>query len=707
MPEISLKAIIFDLDGVITDTAEYHYLAWKRLADELGLPFNRQMNERLRGVSRRESMLIILDGRPVTETRLEELMARKNRSYQEMLAKITPANLLPGVAGLLDELDASEVPWAIASASRNALSVLQRLGIADRPMVVADGSSVERQKPTPDLFRFTAARLDLPPAQCLVIEDAAAGIEAALAAGIPALAIGPADRFVTPFLKNTHFTRVDTLVGTTFVDLLAAAQLDDTWVVSEDTFLPERQHHMETIFSIGNGYVATRGSFEESYPGDIPITFAHGVYDKVPIAVTELANLPNWLDLTVTVNGYQFSLDQGQILYYHRRLDLQQAMLRRDVRWQAPDGTILDLTFQRFICYEQEQAAALRLLVTAVNKECRLTIDGGINGHVDNNGMLHWRHLEQGREDDGVVWLQSCTLHSAIQLGVAMALSASTDTPVYYRNCPGQPRLSLELQLLTGQTLLVDKVVSYVSSRDPVSDANIVVPRSVDQLRGQTFDTLLERHLDAWHKFWQDADVVIEGDDEAQLAIRFSLYHLIVAAPQFDEYVSIPAKTLSGFGYRGHVFWDTEIFVLPFLIYVAPRLARNMLMYRYHTLQGARRKAEANGFGGAQYAWESAVTGDEVTPTWVPDFTGKELVRIWTGDIEIHITADIAYAVHQYWSVTGDDAFMCDYGAEIILDTARFWGERAELEEQNGQLCYALRDVIGPDEYHDHIDNNT
>ncbi|HVO72131.1 MAG TPA: glycosyl hydrolase family 65 protein [Aggregatilineaceae bacterium] len=135
-------------------------------------------------------------------------------------------------------------------------------------------------------------------------------------------------------------------------------------------------------------------------------------------------------------------------------------------------------------------------------------------------------------------------------------------------------------------------------------------------------------------------------------------------------------------------------------------MARNMLLYRYHTLPGARRKAAANGFSGAQYAWESAITGDEVTPRWVPDFEGKELVRIWTGDIEIHISADIAYAIHQYWQVTGDDDFLCDYGAEIILDTACFWGDRAELEEENGQRRYALRDVIGPDEYHDHIDNS-
>jgi kojibiose phosphorylase len=254
--------------------------------------------------------------------------------------------------------------------------------------------------------------------------------------------------------------------------------------------------------------------------------------------------------------------------------------------------------------------------------------------------------------------------------------------------------------------LQVDKLVSYTTGRDAVGDAGPVVERALEQLAGLTYDDLKAEHIAAWFKLWLDADVVIEGDDEAQQAIRFSLYHLLIAAPQRDQRVSIPAKTLSGFGYRGHVFWDTEIFALPFFIYVVPNLARNMLLYRYHTLAGARRKAAAGGYSGAQYAWESATTGDEVTPTWVPEWGGKGLVRIWTGDIQIHVSADIAYAVYKYWQVTGDDAFMGDYGAEIILDTARFWGERAELEEENGETRYALRDVIGPDEYHIHVDNN-
>ena len=197
----------------------------------------------------------------------------------------------------------------------------------------------------------------------------------------------------------------------------------------------------------------------------------------------------------------------------------------------------------------------------------------------------------------------------------------------------------------------------------------------------------------------------IEGDPEAQLATRFSIYQLLIAGPRDSEQASIGAKTLSGFGYLGHVFWDTETFMLPFFTYTQPDIARNLLSYRYHRLPGARRKAAAGGFEGAQFPWESASTGDEVTPTWLPHPDDRtSLVRIWTGDSEIHISACIAHAVLAYWRATGDDEFMAERGAELVIDTARFWASRAEWDADGG--VFRFRDVVGPDEYHDHVDDD-
>jgi beta-phosphoglucomutase len=701
-----IKALILNMDGVIVDTSEYHFRAWKRLADEIGIPFTRADNERLRGASCRESLLRLLQSKPVSEAQIQDMMARQTSYYQEALTHLTPDDLLPGVADLLDQLDAASIPYAIASTDHDARMTLERLGILSRLAALANGTSVDHPRPTLDLFRCAAAQLSQEPHKCLVADGTEEGIEAALQAGMPSLALGPANRFADLQKRNGPITRWDSLQEVKLAELLAIGQPDRTWTVTWTKFEPQRQHHMETVFTIGNGYFCSRGSLEEGHPNEHALTLAHGIFDDMPISFTELASLPNWLDLSLSVDGERFGLDRGRVLDFRQYLNLQQGILHREVRWESARGVVLDLSFERFASYVREHVGALRVLITAVNRSCHLEVALGINGHVANGDLLHWHHVDQGETANGTVWLRSRTRRSGIELATAAAVTSPAETPPTCQQCPGQPCVVFRQDLGATQTLQLDKLVSYTASRDPVANASDVMGRALAALEGQTYDQLRAAQVMAWAALWDACDVLIEGDPEAQLAIRFHLFQLLIAAPRHDDRVSIGAKTLSGLGYHGHVFWDTEIFILPFFIYTQPELARNMLLYRYHTLPGARRKAAGNGFSGAQYAWESADTGDEVTPRWVPDFEGKELVRIWTGDIEIHISADIAYAVHQYWQVTGDDEFLRDYGAEIILDTARFWGDRAELEEKGGQRHYVLRDVIGPDEYHDHVDNN-
>lgn len=189
-----IKGFIFDLDGVITDTAEYHYRGWKRLADEEGIPFTREDNEHLRGVSRRDSLMLILKGREYSEAQMQAMMTRKNNYYLEFIKEIAPQDLLPGAKELLEELRAAGYKVALGSASKNARDVLERLGIIQLFDAIADGYSVERQKPAPDLFLYAANALNLQPAECVVVEDAAAGIEAALAGGFRSIGLGPAER---------------------------------------------------------------------------------------------------------------------------------------------------------------------------------------------------------------------------------------------------------------------------------------------------------------------------------------------------------------------------------------------------------------------------------------------------------------------------------------------------------------------------------
>jgi len=204
-----IKGFIFDLDGVLTDTAEYHYRGWKRLADEVEIPFTREDNEALRGIPRRESLLLILKERQYSEEEILEMMERKNRYYLEFIREITPRDLLPGARELLEEIRAAGLKSALGSASKNATEVIERLGIADLLDAVADGHSVKVQKPAPDLFLYAATQLGLNPSECVVVEDAAAGIEAARAGGFLSIGIGPRERLakadlVLPNLDGVH-----------------------------------------------------------------------------------------------------------------------------------------------------------------------------------------------------------------------------------------------------------------------------------------------------------------------------------------------------------------------------------------------------------------------------------------------------------------------------------------------------------------------
>jgi beta-phosphoglucomutase len=482
------------------------------------------------------------------------------------------------------------------------------------------------------------------------------------------------------------------------------------WTIRETQFDPDRLHYKETVFTIGNGYLGTRGSFEEGYQGDWSATLIHGVYDDVPVVYTELANCPDWLPLAILIEGESFRLDRGEVLSYERQLDLHRGILSRQVRWRSPNGKTLDLCFERFASLADEHILALSLQVTPVDFEGEIEVQAGINGYPDNQGVLHWEWLKQGEiksEDSSApegVWLHVRTRSSHVELGMATRINiANTSQGLQQlKGCEGYPILATIFSAKQGETVALEKIVTVFTSRKTSAPAVTAKQQIACQL---DYPTLRQQHEDAWAKIWQDCDIVIEGDLKAQLAVRYNLFQLLISTPRDDERVSIGAKTLSGFGYRGHVFWDTEIFILPVLILTQPQLAKNLLMYRYHTLPGARRKAKGYGYPGAAFAWESADTGDEVTPRWVlPNSQDAEPIRIWCGDRELHITTDVVYAIWQYWQVTGDDEWMRDWGAEIILETAVFWGTRVEWNGRKER--YEIRDVIGPDEYHEHVHNN-
>jgi trehalose/maltose hydrolase-like predicted phosphorylase len=496
--------------------------------------------------------------------------------------------------------------------------------------------------------------------------------------------------------------------------------LGNLWQVNEDTFSANLKqiHSQETVFTIGNGYFCTRGTFEEGYPRANPATLLYGVFDTIPIAKEELANIPDWTVIKLFVNNERFRLDRGQLFAYQRTLDLSCGELRRTVDWQSSEGVQLRLVTERFASLADEHVGIIRYQLTLVSspgdQPAQIDLRASLDSARGTNNVLHWESVDQAHED-GVLWLLSETKGTRVQL--AMSTSFTLDDSRFQKtlvDSDTEPGIYYSGTLMPGETIVSEKICVMYTSRDQSDGLVHAVLEHHHELfachsgsvsnNARLYSRLMAENQAAWEHYWDRADIVLEGDEKAQLALRYNIYQLRINARKHDTRYSVAAKGLTGFGYRGHIFHDTEIFMLPFYTYVQPDFARSLLIYRYQLLPAARRKAASFGEEGAQYPWESTLSGEETTPTSIIHPETGEVIPVLNGTLELHITASIAHAVWEYWRVTGDDEFMRDYGAEILFSTAEFWASRAEWHAERND--YEITNVIGPDEWHEHVNNN-
>jgi trehalose/maltose hydrolase-like predicted phosphorylase len=484
------------------------------------------------------------------------------------------------------------------------------------------------------------------------------------------------------------------------------------WTVSEDVYAPERARYFETVFTLANGFLGVRGSSEEGSAEEHAGSYLAGVFNRAGDEATELVNIPAWLGTSLSADGRLVTPRKGRLLAYRRWLDMKNAVLVREFRVRQQRRTTR-VRIERFVSRSDTHTAAIRYTVTPENYSARLSFESSLDARVTNSGR---KHLKVARLEEfvsglygqgGGILLEVETLESKVRI----AQAATTKLSVEGSSVEAARAVSRTGETITevvsfdaerGREYVFDKLVTFFTSRDGFADPAEVAAHCAGRQHERGYDALFAAHRENWKDVWQRSDVRIDGDDAAQRAARFSIFHSAACAPVSSDKVSLGAKGLHGEGYKGHVFWDCEIFNAPLFIYSQPEVARNLLMYRYHTLPGARRKAKSAGYRGAMYAWESADTGDETTPQWITHF-GQQ-IRVLCGDIEQHISADVAYAVRQYYEATRDDDFLLNYGAEIIFETARFWVSRFEynLEEDRQEI----RRVIGPDEYHENVDNS-
>jgi alpha,alpha-trehalase len=503
------------------------------------------------------------------------------------------------------------------------------------------------------------------------------------------------------------------------------------WSLVYEGFDPLQERLRESLCTLGNGYFATRGAAPESVAGraHYPGTYIAGCYDRLPSVIDgrtleheDLVNAPNWLALTFrSPAGGWFNLDDGEVLSYRQELDLRRGVLLRDLRMRDTAGRITRVRSVRLVHMAAPNLAALETSITPENWSGPLEIRAALDGRVVNDLVGRYRHLAKDHlapvetasvAPDGL-FLKVRTSQSDIVIAQAARVRVFQDGGRTGSARPAieEPRYiaqDIVVDVAAGALVRIEKIVALHTSRDrAISECGVEARTAIG--RAGSFEELLEPHTLAWDHLWRTFDIELEVDaepvasEDGALAtaalVRLHIFHLLqTASPHTKDLdVGVPARGLHGEAYHGHVFWD-EVFVFPFLNLRMPEITRALLLYRYRRLPEAREAAHAAGYRGAMFPWQSGSNGREETDL---QFFNPRSGR-WLADhshLQRHVGAAVAYNIWQYYEVTGDLEFLVDYGAEMLLDMARFW---ASATTYNVRLeRYEIHGMMGPDEYHD------
>lgn len=474
------------------------------------------------------------------------------------------------------------------------------------------------------------------------------------------------------------------------------------WILEESLYNKSNIFSNGDKFMTGNGYMGYRGTLEEYSKNELGACVLAGLYDKVGNKWREPVNAPNGFFIKTYCDGEELNVLTKTPAEHLQSLNIKHGIHARKTSYKTTSGKGITLSAERFLSMYDIHLMCMKYEIRCEN-DCSITIETGIDGDVwDINGP-HLEDFEYGIKGQTLI-LKAVTHELRIPVAVAEFFDCELGTTTIH-NTDKKYFREIKFEAVAGETYSFCKYVSVYTGNDSVADVGVEAAKCCSQAVCEGYDAQLMRSSEVWERYWSNSDIVIEGDDEALFALRYSIYQLLIISPTHSSHMSIPARGLSGQVYKGAIFWDTEMFMLPFFIYTNPEFARNLLMYRYHTLDGARRKAKEYGFTGAFYAWESQETGDDACTHFnITDvFTGRPM-RTYFRDKQIHISADIAHAIWQYVSITGDESLLVDGGAEVILECARFFYSYAYYKPDKDR--FELLDVTGPDEYHERVNNN-
>lgn len=738
-----LDAVLFDLDGVLTDTASLHEAAWAETFAELfdGIaarpgreppaPFTdddyRHLVDgepRIDGVRHvlADRRITLPEGRPSDGPGTQSawaVAARQDDRFSALLAQRGP-QVFHSAPVLLGRLGAAGVLVAVVSASRHGHDVLAQAGLDVLVDVVVDGDVAAAMglagRPDPASYLEAARRLGVDPARAAVVEDALAGVAAGRAGGF---------RKVVGIVHHHHHqpqalleAGADLVVGDLGdLELVGPGPLADGWHLTYRPPGPGGEGIRETLCTLGNGYVATRGSRPWAsddgthYPG----TYLAGIYNRLESDVgwhtvghESLVNAPNWLSLSFSATGGPFFGEPGVTLHDEElRLDLAGGVLRRRCRVVDPAGRHTSIVERRLVSMADPHLGALEVELVAENWSGRLRVRSGIDAtccadQTTEARLLSHCHLRverSGEDPSGVVWLAAATTQSKVVIAEAArtrvegAAGAARPDPR-----AGHVGHEFDVELVRGGRCHLEKVVAISTSRDrAIAEPATAARQAAAEAPG--FAQLLATHRAAWVRLWGAARVEVAAAGGPARVVNLHLFHLLqVASPHVAELdCGLGARGLHGEGYEGHVFWD-ELFVFGVLNLRFPEIARALLRYRHRRLPAARRLATRAGEAGARFPWQSGSDGSDLTPTML--FNPRS--GRWMADRSTnqrHVGLAVAYNCWRYVETTGDAEFMAEAGAEIVFEVARHFSQLASLDEGLGR--FRIRGVMGPDEFHD------
>ena len=748
------SAIIFDMDGVVTDTAEVHASAWKSLFDQelprisdSQAPFDVEQDYRsfVDGRTREDGVRTFLAARGIAlpegdaddkpgQLTVNGLAAGKQEFLTAQLAQ-GGVQVFPDTLKLLRSLTKRQIPVALVTSSRNSEAVLDAAGITKLFPVRVDGTDAVRLmlagKPDPAMFLEAARRLQVDPADAVVIEDAAAGVKAAsngrfgLVVGVDRsgtavqLAAAGADVVVRDLTELQMEPLVPGAERKASWCGGATAAVPEAWNLVYDNFDPEHEGTRETLCALGNGYwgsrAATLGSTADGvhYPG----TYLAGIYNRLrtelngrTVETEHLVNAPDWTYLTVKPGtGPVLQPASAEMVLHRQDLDLRRGVLTRTNLYRDASGRTTRVTTRQFQSLTEPHLAAVELTLVAENWSGEVTVESLVNGDVANRNvtadfaLAHDHLMPSGTTalDDETVVYEATTSQSALSIATAIRTRVIACASVTARRLIREEKRAghmITLHLEHGEPVTIEKTAAVATSRDrAMSTAALNAEQRINRAPG--FAVLLVAHEKGWSELWNRFGIQLQAGPRQSLALNLHIFHVLqsVAAASPDLDAGLPARGLHGEGYRGHVFWD-ELFVYPMLTLRRPELTRALLLYRYRRLDAARAAARAEGLAGAMFPWQSGSDGREETPlelfnvrneSWMPDNSRRQR----------HVGLAVAYSVWQYYQATADTDFLLKYGAEMLVEVARLFASLAVYDPADDR--FDISGVMGPDEYHD------